>query len=157
MSFVLTSPAFVAGSPIPAEFTCDGRDISPPLAWGLPPEETQSLALVMDDPDAPVGTWDHWVLFNLPPTARGLPADLPADPERPDGSRHGRNSWHRLGYGGPCPPRGLHHYVFRLVALDALLGLAAGSTKAELERAMAGHVLATAELVGTYTRRQGTQ
>ncbi len=153
MSFELMSPVFAAGTPIPGEFTCDGQDISPPLTWTLPPEDTRSLALVMDDPDAPVGTWDHWVLFNLPPDTRELPPGVAGDAQRPDGSCHGTNSWRRIGYGGPCPPRGVHRYVFRLSALDTVLDLAPGATKAALERAMAGHVLAQAELVGTYMRR----
>jgi Raf kinase inhibitor-like YbhB/YbcL family protein len=152
MPFQITSPAFTAGGPIPSRFSCQGQDISPPLTWGEPPAGTRSFALVMDDPDAPTGTWDHWVLFDLPPDTRDLPEGVAADQTRPDGSRHGLNSWRRVGYGGPCPPGGRHRYFFTLYALDALLGLSPATTKAALQRAMTGHTLATAELMGTYQR-----
>ncbi|NOZ26643.1 MAG: YbhB/YbcL family Raf kinase inhibitor-like protein [Chloroflexi bacterium] len=152
-SFRLSSRAFEAGQPIPRTYTCDGDDISPPLQWDDPPGDTQSFALIFDDPDAPAGTWVHWVLYNLPADARALAEGIPADPELPDGSRHGRNSWDRLGYGGPCPPGGTHRYFFKLYALDAMLDLPPGATKKQLLQAMEGHVLARAELMGTYTRR----
>ena len=148
MTFELTSSAFSGGQQIPAKYTCDGEDISPPLQWSEPPAGTQSLALIMDDPDAPVGTWDHWLLFNLPASSRSLPeqAGMPA------GSAAGKNSWGRTGYGGPCPPRGTHRYFFKLYALDTTLALPAGTNKSQLLQAMAGHILAQTELMGTYSR-----
>ena len=152
MAFELTSTAFVQGKPIPRKYTCDGQDISPPLSWGDPPAGTRSLALIADDPDAPAGTWVHWVLYNLPAASRGLPEAVPADAELADGSQHGRNSWRRLGYGGPCPPRGTHRYFFKLYALDTVLDLKAGADKGQLLKAMKGHILAQAELMGTYAR-----
>lgn len=149
----LTSPAFAQGATIPRQYTCDGKDISPALQWGEPPEKTQSFALIMDDPDAPMGTWVHWVLYNLPATARSLPEGVPPAADLADGSHHGRNSWKRLGYGGPCPPSGTHRYFFKLYALDAKLNLASGATKEELLKAMEGHILAQAELMGRYPPR----
>jgi hypothetical protein len=116
------------------------------------PEDVESYALIMDDPDAPAGTWVHWVLFNVPAATRNLPAEIPPEAEHPDGSRHGENSWGRIDYGGPCPPGGTHRYFFKLYALDNGLGLDAGATKAQVLEAMEGHVLAQAELMGTYTR-----
>ena len=153
MSFELTSPAFAHGEPIPRKYTCDGEDVSPPLHWSAPPQGAQSLALIADDPDAPVGTWVHWVLYNLPAETRGLPEAVPPDADLPDGSRHGRNSWRRLGYGGPCPPSGTHRYFFKLYALDTALDLAPGASKKQLLRAMKGHILIQAELMGVYARR----
>lgn len=152
MSFRLESSAFVAGASIPARYTCDGDDISPPLSWSEPPTRTRSFALIMDDPDAPVGVWDHWLLYNLPADARGLPAGIPAAPKLDDGSVHGKNSWGRTDYGGPCPPSGEHRYFFKLYALDAPLDLAPGANKQTLLQAMDGHVLAEAELMGVYGR-----
>ncbi len=149
----LTSTAFTHGAMIPKRYTCDDQDISPPLSWSEPPEKTQSFALIMDDPDAPMGTWVHWVIYNIPVTARALPEGVPADGDLPDGSRQGRNSWRKIGYGGPCPPSGTHRYFFKLYALDTVLALAAGATKDELLKAMEGHILAQAELMGRYTRR----
>ena len=148
MTFELTSSAFSSGQRIPTKFTCDGEDISPPLQWSEPPAGTQSLALIMDDPDAPAGTWDHWLLFNLPASSRGLPEQTGT----PGGSVAGKNSWGRTGYGGPCPPRGTHRYSFKLYALNTTLALPAGANKAQLLRAMADHILAQTELVGTYSR-----
>ena len=150
--FELTSTAFVQGEPIPGRYTCDGEDVSLPLQWGDPPAGTLSFAIIMDDPDAPVGTWIHWVLYNLPDEIRALPEAVPPDTELPDGSRHGENSWRRPGYGGPCPPSGTHRYFFKLYALDAVLDLAAGASKEQLLQVMEGHILAQAELMGTYTR-----
>jgi Raf kinase inhibitor-like YbhB/YbcL family protein len=152
MGFILTSTTFDEGDPIPKEFSCDGEDISPPLQWTNPPQGTISFALIADDPDAPVGTWVHWVLYNLPADTRSLPAAFPLDAEFPDGSRSGENSWGRLGYGGPCPPGGTHRYFFKLYALDLILDIAAGATKEQLLHAMEGHILAESELMGTYTR-----
>jgi len=153
MPFELTSAAFAPGEPIPRKYTCDGEDVSPPLQWSDPPQGTQSLALINDDPDAPVGTWVHWVLYNLPAKARALPEAIPPDAELPDGSRHGENSWRRTDYGGPCPPGGTHRYFFKLYALDTMLDLAAGASKEQLLQAMEGHILAQTEVVGVYTRQ----
>jgi len=153
MSFVLTSSAFQAGEGIPSQHTCDGRDLSVPLAWSVPPPGTKSLALINDDPDAPMGTWVHWVVYNMPPSARALQEAFPAALERPDGTRQGMTDFGRIGYGGPCPPSGTHRYVFKLYALDTVLPLKPGATKAALEEAMHGHILGQAQLVGTYRRK----
>ncbi len=154
MEFALTSPKFSYGRPIPKEYTCDSKDISPPLVWKDPPVGTRSFALIMDDPDAPIGTWVHWVLYDIPADVRSLEEAVPGESTLPDGSRNGKNSWRRLGYGGPCPPRGTHRYFFRLYALDATLGLPSGAGKKEVIRAMKGHILGTAELMGTYSRHK---
>jgi Raf kinase inhibitor-like YbhB/YbcL family protein len=153
MPFELTSPVFAPGESIPTRYTCDGDDISPPLEWTDPPAGTQSLALICDDPDAPVGTWVHWVLYNLPPDARSLSEAVPSDAELPGGGLHGENSWRRLGYGGPCPPSGTHRYFFKLYALGMVLGLDAGADKKQVLQAMEGYVLAQAELMGVYSRQ----
>ena len=156
MSPTLTSAAFSQQGVIPTKYTCEGADLSPPLSWtGLPPG-TKSLALVVDDPDAPDPaapkmTWVHWVLYNLPPTANGLPegaAVLPA------GTQQGLNDWRRTGYGGPCPPIGRHRYFHKLYALDTVLPDLGRPTKAALEKAMKGHILGQAELVGTYQKQR---
>ncbi|MGH8475562.1 MAG: YbhB/YbcL family Raf kinase inhibitor-like protein [Methylococcales bacterium] len=158
MSFQLSSPAYSNHSAIPASYTCDGNDRSPPLEWGNIPEGAKSLALIVDDPDAPDPaapkmTWVHWVLYNIPVTATGLPeavesADLPA------GTLEGLNDWERSAYGGPCPPIGRHRYFHKLYALDTVLPDQHGPTKAQLEKAMQGHILEQAELVGTYLRER---
>lgn len=153
MAFELKSPTFAVNAEIPRKHTCDGPDLSPPLAWSDPPAGTQSFSLIVDDPDAPVGTWVHWVLYDLPVNLRELVEDIPKDPELASGARQGRNDFRRIGYGGPCPPPGpAHRYFFKLYALDAKTNLKAGATKAELLRAMEGHILAQAELVGRYQR-----
>ncbi len=153
MAFELKSPAFAASDDIPRKFTCEGPDFSPALQWGEPPAGAASLSLVMDDPDAPAGTWVHWVLYDLPATARELPENVPKGQELANGARQGRNDFGKIGYGGPCPPPGpAHRYFFKLYALDAKTNLKPGSTKAELERAMKGHILAKAELMGRYRR-----
>jgi Raf kinase inhibitor-like YbhB/YbcL family protein len=146
------SPAFAPGEPIPAQFSCDGENISPPLEWGDAPSGTASFALIADDPDAPGGTWVHWVLFNLPPDQHSLPAGIPTEGVLAGGGLQGANSAGRLGYTGPCPPSGIHRYFFKLYALDTELALTAGASKAELLGAMEGHVLAQAEIIGTYAR-----
>lgn len=148
----LMSGAFQSGEPIPAQYSCDGEDSSPPLQWRDVPAGVASFALIMDDPDAPVGTWDHWLLYNLPADSEGLAAAVPSQDQLADGSLHGRNSWGNLEYGGPCPPSGTHRYFFRLYALDEPLDLEAGASKAELNAAMEGHVIAQTELMGTYSR-----
>lgn len=152
MTLLLTSNAFEHGKTIPAKYSCRGEDVSPALAWGEPPAGTQSFALIMDDPDAPVGTWVHWVLFNIPASARGLPEAFPANAALPDGSLSGQNSWGNTGYGGPCPPSGTHRYFFKLYALDETLAIDAGANKGELEKAMVGHILAQGELMGTFSK-----
>jgi hypothetical protein len=153
MGFSLKSAAFAHGEDIPLRFTCDGPDVSPALSWTYPPSGTQSLALIMDDPDAPVGIWVHWVLYDLPVTARELPEGVPKKDTLENGARQGRNDFRRIGYGGPCPPPGEpHRYYFKLYALDAATRLKSGATKAELEKAIKGHVLAQAELMGRYKR-----
>lgn len=158
MPFRLNSPSFEAGGDMPRRHTCEGTDTSPPLEWSAPPSGTRSLALVVldpdaPDPDAPRMTWVHWVLWDLPPDLRALPEGVRAG-ALPPGAHQGLNDWHRTGWGGPCPPIGRHRYVHRVHALDRVLGGIHPSTWPELERAMAGHVLATAELVGTY-RKEG--
>ena len=146
MSMALTSPAFNDGDPIPEKFSCDGEDISPELDWFGIPEGTVTLVLIMDDPDAPMGTWVHWVLFNLPMDLSGLRENMPGV------GLDGSNSWNRTGYGGPCPPSGTHHYYFKLYALDLALDLEAWADKAAILSAMTGHILGEAELMGTYSR-----
>lgn len=148
----IESPAFEPAGSIPPEHTCDGKDVSPPLAWTDPPAGTASFALICDDPDAPAGTWVHWVLWNIPPAERRLTKGIARTAELTGGACQGTNDFRRLGYGGPCPPSGTHRYFFRLFALDATLNLSAGATREELERAMSGHVLGRAELMGRYRR-----
>src|SRR5438093_4111012 len=138
----LKSSAFTAGEMIPKKYTCDGPDVSPPLSWSDVPAGAKSLALIADDPDAPMGTWVHWVAWNIPAGARSIPADLPKKNELQDGTRQGINDFQRSGYGGPCPPSGTHRYFFRLYALDTTLDLPATTTRKDLDRAMRGHILA---------------
>lgn len=152
MDFSLTSSAFEHEGTIPTKYSCDGDDISPPLIWTDPPEGTESFALIADDPDAPVGVWVHWVLYNIPADVRELPEGVPAQAELDDGSLHGRNGWGRNDYGGPCPPGGTHRYFFKLYALDTTLDLGPGARKKKLLNAMDGHILAQAELMGTFSR-----
>jgi Raf kinase inhibitor-like YbhB/YbcL family protein len=156
MALTLTSPAFASGGSIPARFTCDGDDDSPPLAWTGVPSDARCLVLIVDDPDAPdpaapKTTWVHWVVYNLPPTASELEADA-ARTGLPAGVGIGRNGWGRADYGGPCPPIGRHRYFHKLYALDAALPSLGDAGKEEVEAAMEGHVLERAELVGTYQR-----
>ncbi len=152
----LTSTAFTHQGAIPRKHTCDGQDMSPALAWTGVPPGTKSLALIVDDPDAPDPaapkmTWVHWVLYDLPATATGLPEGVRPQ-ALPDGTREGLNDWKRTGYGGPCPPIGRHRYFHKLYALDTILADLGRPTKTQLERAMQGHILAEAELIGTYQR-----
>jgi Raf kinase inhibitor-like YbhB/YbcL family protein len=153
MKFELSSPAFGAGADIPKQYTGDGKDVSPPLRWAEPPQGTKSFALICDDPDAPRGTWVHWVLFNLPADRRQLEEGVPTDGELPGGARQGKNDFGKIGYGGPAPPPGKpHRYYFRLYALDGPLDLAAGATRSQVVTAMKGHILAEGELMGRYGR-----
>ena len=154
----LVSPAFAPKGEIPTRYTCEGDDLSPPLRWSGVPAGTKSLALVVDDPDAPdprapKRTWVHWVLYGIPASATGIEEGAPAD-ELPAGTRVGTNDWGRTDYGGPCPPIGRHRYFHKLYALDVDLAELRSTTKADLEKAMAGHVLAQAELVGTYEKQK---
>jgi len=157
MTLTLTSPAFAAGAEIPSQYTCEGKNRSPPLEWSGVPGAAKSLALIVDDPDAPDPkapkmTWVHWVLFDLPTDARGL-GEAAAGGELPRGTREGVNDFKRSAYGGPCPPIGRHRYFFKLYALDQALPSLKNPSKAELEKAMEGHVLARAELIGTYQKK----
>ena len=145
----LMSSAFLPGEPIPAAYSCDGENFSPPLTWTHPPNGTKSFALIFDDPDAPAGTWVHWLLFDLPAETRSLPEAVGPDPTL---GIHGSNSWNSIGYGGPCPPSGEHRYFFKLYALDSVLELEVGATKEQVLEAMEGHILAQTELMGTYSR-----
>jgi len=151
--FVLISPDFNDGDPIPARYTCSGEDIPPTLAWGQPPYGTSSFVLIMEDPDAPSGTWTHWIVYNLPAEVRNID-----DLTRPGVQINdvkvlfGKNSWGTQAYRGPCPPSGTHHYVFRLSALDIMLGPEDKASKTEITSRMQGHVLGTAELTGTYSK-----
>jgi len=146
------SQAFKPGGMIPAKYTCDGADTSPPLTWSDPPAGTKSFALIMDDPDAPVGIWVHWVIWNIPATARALEESVPKTASLPNGARQGTNDFKRIGYGGPCPPSGTHRYFFKLYALGSTLSLSPETTKSVLEDTMRRHILAQSELIGKYTR-----
>jgi Raf kinase inhibitor-like YbhB/YbcL family protein len=150
----LTSTVFTEGAAIPARHTCDAKNVSPPLKWSGLPAGAKSLALIVDDPDAPSGTWVHWVLYDLPATGSELAEDVPKSQYVAGGARQGLNDFRHLGYGGPCPPPGKpHRYFFKLYALDAALDLKPGLTKKDLEKAMEGHILDRAQLMGTYQRK----
>ena len=156
MALKITSPAFALNGEIPKKYTCDGDDVSPALAWAGVPEGTKSLALIVDDPDAPDPaapqmTWVHWVLYNIPPDATAL-SEAVAPTALPAGTRAGLNDWNRTGYGGPCPPIGRHRYFLKLYALNTVLPDLGKPSKAKLEKAMEGHILEQAELIGTYER-----
>lgn len=148
----LKSSAFAATAMMPQQYTCDGQNISPPLAWTGVPDHTQSFAIICDDPEAPIGTWVHWVIFNLPAALRELPEHIPAQKKLPNGAKQGVNDFRQIGYGGPCPSAGEHLYYFKLYALDTRLDLKAGATKTKLLQAMAGHILAESILAGMYKR-----
>lgn len=153
MAFELKSSAFQKDQSIPRKYTCDGPDVSVPLHWADPPPGTKSFALIADDPDAPVGTWVHWVLYDLPADTRELPEGLPPQETLPNGAKQGLNDFRRVGYGGPCPPPGpAHRYFFKLYALDSPTNLRPRATKQQLLDAMKGHILAEAQLVGRYKR-----
>ncbi|MDE3168535.1 MAG: YbhB/YbcL family Raf kinase inhibitor-like protein [Acidobacteriota bacterium] len=153
MALQLSSRAFRDGQPIPKKYTCDGQDVSPDLAWSGAPEETKSLALIVDDPDAPAGVWVHWVLYDLPAETRELPEGTPKDRELRNGARQGKNDFGKIGYNGPCPPSGpAHRYFFKLYALREKTGLGGGASKADLERAMKGKIAGQATLTGKFGR-----
>lgn len=156
MSFTITSPAFLHQAEIPKQYTCQGQDISPPLSWSNPPENTKSLVLIVDDPDAPDPkapkmTYVHWVLYNLPTNSKGLKEDI-SPTELPVGAEQGLNDWNTIGYGGPCPPIGRHRYFFKLYALDAVLPKISSPTKKNIEKAMEGHIISKTEIIGTYQK-----
>lgn len=153
MTIKVTSPAFDEGGMIPPKYTSDGQDVSPPLNWEGVPEGTESIALVSDDPDAPVGTWVHWVVWNIPANVRHLAENVPPDQELPDGSEQGITDFGHHGYGGPSPPSGTHRYYFRVYALDTKLDIPSRSQKADLLKAMERHVIAEGQLMGKYKRR----
>lgn len=153
MSIEVTSPAFRDGGSIPSKYTCDGQDVSPALKWNTIPDGTKSIALIVDDPDAPRGVWVHWVVYNLPASLRGLTEHVPATEKiLGNGGRQGTNDFGKIGYGGPCPPSGTHRYFFKVYALDKELTLSPGATKAELVAAMDTHILAEGQLMGKYSR-----
>ncbi len=151
MTLTLSSSAFAAGKSIPSEYSCKGRNISPALAWTGAPANTASFALILDDPDAPAGTFTHWVIYNIPAVSKGLAQGVAQQPTFDDGSAQGRNSGNRQYYEGPCPPSGTHRYFFRLYALDTRLDLPAGATVDQLRKSMQGHILAQGELMGTFS------
>ena len=153
MQFKLTSPAFEEEGMIPKKYTCDAEDISPPLTWESVPEGTKSLAIICDDPDAPVGTWVHWVLFNLPPDTKKLIEEVSTTETLENGAKQGTNDFGNIGYGGPCPPGGTHRYFFKLYAMDIMLNLEAGIKKTDLLNAMEGHIIFETQLMGKYTRQ----
>ncbi|SPD73615.1 conserved hypothetical protein [uncultured Desulfobacterium sp.] len=148
----LTSPAFENGGMIPPKYTCDGEDVSPPLEWGVAPEGAKSFALVCDDPDAPMGTWVHWVIYNIPQKTKSLMEDIAREAQPAAGGMQGTNDFHKIGYGGPCPPGGTHRYYFRLYALDFMPDMAPGVTKRQLLKEIEGHIVGQTELMGKYKR-----
>jgi Raf kinase inhibitor-like YbhB/YbcL family protein len=148
----ISSKAFTQGGAIPSKYTCDGKNVSPPLAWEGAPASAKCLALIMDDPDAPGGDWVHWVVFHLPTSVSELAEHVPPLATLPEGGVQGRNDFKKLGYGGPCPPSGTHRYFFRLYALNSMLPLRAGATRKELDDAMRDIIITKAELMGTYAR-----
>ena len=152
MDMQIISPAFNDGEAIPKKYTCDDLDVSPPIEWSNVPEDTKTVAIICDDPDAPMKTWIHWVIFNIPGDITRLPENVPPEKELENGTKQGMNDFHKVGYGGPCPPSGIHRYFFKLYALDVVLDLPAGVSKPHLMIAMEGHVLAESHLMGTYTR-----
>lgn len=152
MDIELKSKAFDNGGVIPEKYTCDGDDISPPLSWKSVPKETKSIALICDDPDAPTGTWVHWVVYNLPPDLRELKENIIPERKIENGGIQGMNDFKKIGYGGPCPPGGTHRYFFKIYALDTVIDLGPGATKSHLLIAMEGHILAKEDLMGKYSR-----
>jgi Raf kinase inhibitor-like YbhB/YbcL family protein len=154
MGFAITSNSFSDGETIPEKFTCDGENVSPQLSWSHAPTNTKSFALIVEDPDAPAGTWTHWVLFNIPASERSLTEGTPQTGELPGGEEQGKNDFGKTGYGGPCPPPGNpHRYFFKLYALSSTLNLAPGGSKQDLLHAMEGYILAQTEIVGIYKRK----
>lgn len=154
MTITIRSSAFADGQPIPSKYTCDGEDVSPPLSWDRAPEGSKSLVLISDDPDAPGGTWEHWLLYDLAATTRDLPEAVPAKEVVLNGAKQGRNDFEQIGYRGPCPPpAGAHRYYFKIYALDRELSLKAAALKNEVEKEINGHILAEGKLMGVYKRK----
>ena len=153
MEIKITSSAFEEGGMIPSKYTCDGADVSPPLRWEEIPGGTRSVALIGDDPDAPMGTWVHWVLFNLPADTKELAENIPPEETLTNGAKQGISDFGRIGYGGPCPPSGTHRYFFKIYALDIELDLESGANKHQLLMAMEGHILGQGQLIGKYKRQ----
>ncbi|MCE5186095.1 MAG: YbhB/YbcL family Raf kinase inhibitor-like protein [Planctomycetaceae bacterium] len=154
MTLQVTSEAFGNGGMIPPKYTADGQDMSPPLSWGPVPQGTQSIALIADDPDAPMGTWVHWLMWNIPPEQTKLTEDIPTQEEFSNGIVQGTTSFKRVGYGGPAPPSGTHRYYFKFYALDIRLDLGSKADKKALENAMQGHILAQGQVMGKYSRQR---
>ena len=154
MEIKVTSSAFKEGETIPSRYTCDGVNVSPQISWQTDIKGIKTFALISDDPDAPVGEWVHWIVFNIPPDIRELREDIKANRNLPDGILMGTNDFHTISYGGPCPPSGTHRYFFKVYALDIVIHLKAGATKKELLDAMKGHILAQGQLVGLYKRQR---
>jgi hypothetical protein len=152
MDIHITSPVFEDGGIIPKKYTCDDLDMSPPIEWSNVPEGTKTISIVCDDPDAPMKTWVHWVIFNIPGDVTRLPENVPPEKELENGAKQGMNDFYKVGYGGPCPPSGMHRYFFKIYALDITLDLPSGVSKSHLMIAMEGHVLSESHLMGTYTR-----
>ena len=148
----LTSAAFKEGGMIPKKYSCDDEDISPPLNWENIPSKTKELAMICDDPDAPMGTWVHWVIYKISPQVKGLTENIPTEKKLSSGMVQGMNDFGRIGYGGPCPPGGTHRYFFKIYALDAVINLEPGATKAQVLRAIQGHILEETQLIGKYKR-----
>ncbi len=149
----VTSTAFKDGEMIPSRYTCDGANISPQIAWTNIPHDTKSIAIISDDPDAPVGTWVHWIVYDIPPDVTELQENCPPDKILKNGAKQGITDFKRIGYGGPCPPSGTHRYFFKAYALDILLNAQPGLTKANLLKAMDGHIIAKGQLIGKYERK----
>lgn len=149
----LQCPVLFEGNEIPTKYTCDGDNISPPLTWDTPPNGTRTFALIVEDPDAPSGVFTHWLVYDMPAERHQLDEGVDSHPELPSGGTQGKNDFGKTGFGGPCPPSGMHRYVFRLFALDQTLDMAPGATKGDLLKFMDGHVLETAEITSTYTRK----
>lgn len=154
MEITIISSEFKDGEMIPAKYTADGANVSPPLSWTPVPEGTKSIVLISDDPDAPMGTWVHWVMYNLPADLTGLPENVPAGENPPTGGKHGVTDFGRYGYGGPAPPSGTHRYFFKIYALDVMLDIKGSIKKEDVIRAMKGHVLAQGQLMGRYQRQR---
>lgn len=153
MEIKIESSAFKEGGIIPSKYTCDGSNVSLPLKWSDPPEGTKSIVLISDDPDAPVGTWVHWVVYNIPPAVKEFPENVPPSQTLENGAIQGMTDFGRIGYGGPCPPSGTHRYYFKLYALDTMLDIGPGATKKQVVDTMKGHVLAEGQLMGKYKKQ----
>lgn len=153
MIISLSSTGFGNLESIPAEYTCDGADVSPPLTWSDIPQGAKSVVVICDDPDAPIGNWVHWVCYDIPATSGGLPRSVPKTDMIPSGGKQGLNDFRKIGYGGPCPPSGTHRYFFKVYALDCMLGCSAGKSEQEIKAAMKGHVLGEGQLIGKYSRK----